>query len=362
MSSKLDDSSPQPEATKASTTSSERLFAVERLLMRDHQNPLEREQTRQQVASLALDLQRESASSIRLLEGSLRQVSARSADEASVALSLSELRHQIELLDPSSLASRNRWFHRFLRWLFHIDPPLQRFLFRYDSVRITIEEILLALKEGREQLRRDNITLAADQQELLQTSEKLAAAIANIEKLRGQLSATREKEQNREIAEFIDQDLLFPLHQRSLDLHQQLAVNQQGTLALDLIIKNNLELIRGVDRALFTTASGFRIAATVAVTLAEQRDISDQIQTAIGTTDELLAEATKELKGTKTSIKQQITLAANNIEKLKKAWSEIRTSIEEVESRRSNALLTITASIEEMTTLSHDTSSLGSDK
>ena len=312
------------------------------------------------MASLALDLQRESASSIRLLESSLHQVSARSADEASVAISLGELRQQIELVDPALLASRNRWFHRFLRWLFHIDPPLQRFLVRYDAVRMTIEEIFVALKEGREQLRRDNITLAADQQELLQTSEKLAAAIANIEELRSQLSITREKEQNGEIAEFIDQDLLFPLHQRSLDLHQQLAVNQQGTLALELIIKNNLELIRGVDRALFTTASGFRIAATVAVTLAAQRDISDQIQTAVWTTDALLEGASKELKETGTSIKQQAGLAANNIDKLHRAWDEIRASIEEVENHRSNALPTIAASIEELSTLSRDGTSFNS--
>ena len=49
---------------------------------------------------------------------------------------------------------------------------------------------------------------------------------------------------------FIQEELLFPLRQRTQDLQQQLVVNQQGFLAMEIIIRNNKELIRGVDRCL----------------------------------------------------------------------------------------------------------------
>src|SRR5690606_42135790 len=45
---------------------------------------------------------------------------------------------------------------------------------------------------------------------------------------------------------FMEEELLFPLRQRILDLQQQLAVSQQGILALEVVIRNNRELIRGV--------------------------------------------------------------------------------------------------------------------
>jgi len=38
------------------------------------------------------------------------------------------------------------------------------------------------------------------------------------------------------------------LRQRIQDLQQQLAVNQQGVLAVELIIRNNKELMKGVDK------------------------------------------------------------------------------------------------------------------
>ncbi len=43
----------------------------------------------------------------------------------------------------------------------------------------------------------------------------------------------------------------------------QLAVAVQGYMALDLIRRNNLELIRGVDRAQTTTVAALRTAVIV---------------------------------------------------------------------------------------------------
>jgi len=49
--------------------------------------------------------------------------------------------------------------------------------------------------------------------------------------------------------------MLFYVRQKVQDLTTQLAVSVQGYLALDVIRRNNLELIRGVDRATTTTVS-----------------------------------------------------------------------------------------------------------
>ena len=43
--------------------------------------------------------------------------------------------------------------------------------------------------------------------------------------------------------------MLFYVRQKHQDLLTQLAVSIQSYLAIDIIIKNNIELIKGVDRA-----------------------------------------------------------------------------------------------------------------
>jgi hypothetical protein len=56
-----------------------------------------------------------------------------------------------------------------------------------------------------------------------------------------------------------------------------MAVTVQGYLALDLVKKNNVELVKGVDRASTTTVGALRTAVTVA-----QADISCQHNKGLG--------------------------------------------------------------------------------
>ena len=61
--------------------------------------------------------------------------------------------------------------------------------------------------------------------------------------------------------------MLFYVRQKHQDLLTQLAVSIQGYLAIDIVIKNNLELIKGVDRATTTTVAALRTAVIVAQAL-----------------------------------------------------------------------------------------------
>ncbi|MFX9077378.1 toxic anion resistance protein, partial [Acinetobacter baumannii] len=61
-------------------------------------------------------------------------------------------------------------------------------------------------------------------------------------------------------AKVVREDVLFYVRQKTTDLLTQMAVNIQGYLALDLIRKTNLELVKGVQRATTTTISALRTA------------------------------------------------------------------------------------------------------
>ena len=59
-----------------------------------------------------------------------------------------------------------------------------------------------------------------------------------------------------------------------------MAVTVQGYLALDLVKKNNVELVKGVDRASTTTVAALRTAVTVAQALTNQKLVLEQITAA----------------------------------------------------------------------------------
>ncbi|CAM3994217.1 hypothetical protein VRRI112168_09685 [Vreelandella rituensis] len=89
---------------------------------------------------------------------------------------------------------------------------------------------------------------------------------------------------------FLEEELLFPLRQRIVDLQQQLAVSQQGVLALEVIICNNRELMRGVDRAINVTVSALTVAVTVAMAMAmaNQRLVLDRVEALNTTTSQMI--------------------------------------------------------------------------
>ena len=167
--------------------------------------------------------------------------------------------------------------------------------------------------------------------------EGLAARIAQIE-------AT-----DPERAKELKDDLLFPVRQKHQDLLTQLAVSVQGYLALDLIRRNNLELIKGVDRATTTTVSALRTAIIVAQALADQKLVLDQI-TALNTTTGNIIESTSEMLRQQSGEVMEQAASTIEIAKLQKAFDNIYATMDEIDGFRVKALDSMSQTIETLTT------------
>ena len=117
-------------------------------------------------------------------------------------------------------------------------------------------------------------------------------------------------------AKAIRETALFYVRQRTQDLLTQMAVTVQGYLALDLVKKNNVELVKGVDRASTTTVAALRTAVTVAQALTSQKLVLDQI-TALNTTTANIIEFTGQmLKENTARIHEQAAASTIPIETL----------------------------------------------
>ena len=167
---------------------------------------------------------------------------------------------------------------------------------KYRSSQTHLNKIIESLYSGQDELRRDNAAIVGEQQRLWEVNGRLRQYIYMGQQLDAKLVeriATVEAT-DPERATALKQDLLFYVRQKVQDLTTQLAVGVQGYLALDLVRKNNLELIKGVDRATTTTVSALRTAVIVAQALADQKLVLDQI-TALNTTTENLIVSTSQM-------------------------------------------------------------------
>ena len=126
--------------------------------------------------------------------------------------------------------------------------------------------------------------------------------------------------------------------QRTQDLLTQMAVTVQGYLALDLVKKNNVELVKGVDRASTTTVAALRTAVTVAQALNNQKLVLDQITGLNTTTANIIDSTGKLLKDNTARIHEQAASATIPIETLQRAFQNIYDTMDAIDSFKLKAL------------------------
>ncbi len=117
-----------------------------------------------------------------------------------------------------------------------------------------------------------------------------------------------------------------------------MAVSVQGYLALDLVKKNNVELVKGVDRASTTTVGALRTAVTVAQAMTNQRLVLQQI-TALNTTTANLIDSTSTLLRDQTGkIHEQAASSTIPIETLQRAFQNIYDTMDNIDTFKVKAL------------------------
>jgi uncharacterized protein YaaN involved in tellurite resistance len=266
-----------------------------------------------------------------------RPVRAMDADN-SVGADLAQLRRTIEDLDPGS---KGDLFTK--KKLFGIIPfgnRMRDYFDSYKSAQSHIRSILNNLASGKDELIKDNAAIDVERQNLWAAMGRLEQMIhisktmdARLESKALELDATDPAK-----AKAVRETALFYVRQRTQDLLTQMAVTVQGYLALDLVKKNNVELVKGVDRASTTTVSALRTAVTVAQALTNQKLVLEQI-TALNTTTANIIDSTGDmLKNQTARIHEQAASSTIPIETLKRAFQNIYDTMDSIDTFKLKAL------------------------
>lgn len=211
---------------------------------------------------------------------------------------------------------------------------IQRYFLKYESAQSQLDAITKALKGGQDELRQDNAAIQTERDALWAAMGQLAnyAVLAGYlgNGLESRITQMR-NQGSTDDANALEADALFSIRQRHQDLMVQMAVAVQAYLALDVVKKNNAELIKGVDRALDTTLAVLRVAVIVAQALAQQKIVLAQIDALNTTTSDMMLSTSELLRSQGTAIHQQATRATVDPAKLQQAFDNVFQAMDEID-------------------------------
>jgi len=259
-------------------------------------------------------------------------------DSSGVGADLAELRRTVEDLDPSTRG--NLLAPRKLFGVIPFGNKLRNYFDSYRNAQSHINSILTRLQGGKDELLMDNAAIDVERQKLWQALGKLEQMIFMSKVLDERLEAGVAQLQVTDPAKAraIQESALFYTRQRTQDLLTQMAVSVQGYLALDLVKKNNIELMKGVDRAATTTVGALRTAVTVAQALTSQKLVLDQV-TALNTTTAKIIDATGQMMRDNTArIHEQAVNATVPLETLSRAFQTIYAMMDSIDTFKLKAL------------------------
>ena len=287
-----------------------------------------------------------------MLNVRLGDLSKMGSENGAVVSGLSELSLQMKDLDPSGIDFTKRGV---FGKLFN---PARAYFTKYERADAIIAKTMDSLSEGKKVLKNDNTTLEIEQMALRDLTKKLGQQIEMGTQMDESISAAIEKAKTENVDEerikFIEEEVLFPLRQKVMDMQQMQAVNMQGIVAMEIVRRNNKELIRAVERAENVTVSALKIAVTVASALYNQKIVLEKVNAVNEATNKLIGATSKMLKDQGASIQQQAMEASVSVDTLKEAFANTFDALDAVSSYKSKALPQMKDTIEQFRALADE--------
>ena len=291
------------------------------------------------IAKLGNDeIARSANVSNRMLQRPVSALKNGSVEGSKVGEGLTELRTTVERLDPrrqGDLFSPSKFLG-----IIPFGNKIKTYFQSFESAQSHLNAVVEALYHGKDELLQDNASIEQERAEMWKLMGKLTQFISLGKKLDAEISAHLDDLDRTDPAraKLLREEVLFSTRQKVTDLLTQMAVNAQGYLALDMIRKNNLELIKGIDRATTTTVSALRTAVIVAQALTNQRLALDQIKALRDTTGSLIESTGQMLRQNSGEIMAQASDPTTDIKKIESAFDNIYATVDMVSEYRVRAL------------------------
>lgn len=302
----------------------------------DLDNPVERENILKPLEDFGLNEMTRSSQKNQLLTTRFADFNNSGKDAENIGDKLYELNTQMKDLDPSKIDFTKKGV------LGDIFNPVRKYFGRYQKAETAIAEIMQSLDHSSKVLQNDNVTLISEENYLREITNKLLAEIElgkqMDESIEMQIQKAEIEGVSPEKIAFVKEEILFPLRQRIMDMQQMIVINQQGIVSLNVIRRNNKELIRGVNRAKNVTLTALRTGVMVASALYDQKIVMDKINILNETTGNIIESTSHMLREQGSEIQKSSAEAMISPDVLQNSFREAIAAIEEVSAYKEQAL------------------------
>ena len=302
----------------------------------DLNNPREREEILKPLDNFGLNEMTKSASHNEMLSTRFVDLTKGGKEADNIGENLLELNRQMKDLDPSKVDFAKKGV------LGNLVNPVRKYFAKYEKAEVAISDIVQSLEKSSKVLQNDNTTLLNEENYLREVTNKLLADIELGKQMDSSIEAQIQTAEIEGVEEekiaFVREEILFPLRQRIMDMHQMVVVNQQGIVSLNVIRRNNKELIRGVKRAQNVTVSALRTGVMVASALYDQKIVMDKINILNSTTEHIIESTSHMLKEQGSEIQKHSAETMISPEVLKASFSEAIQAIEDISTYKEQAL------------------------
>jgi len=290
----------------------------------------------QSIESFGAASMRSSAAKNSLLQVTVGNLSRDGDEGGVVAKGLMDLNRELKDLDPSLIDFTKTGI------IGKLFDPVRAYFARYQKADSAIADIIVSLDKGKTTLKNDNTTLEIEQQAMRDLTKKLMKevqlGILMDKSIEMQIVAAKSRNEDPEKVKFVTEEVLFPLRQRIMDMQQMIVVNQQGAMATEVVIRNNRELMRGVERAQTVTISALRTSVEVAGALYNQKIVLKKIQMLNETTNNIISSTSELLKRQGVEIQRQSMEANISVETLKTAFADVMEALDSISTYKQEAL------------------------
>lgn len=302
----------------------------------DLDNPQARESILKPLDNFGLNEMSRSASHNEMLSTRFVDLTKGGKDADNIGDQLLELNKQMKDLDPSKVDFAKKGV------LSNFMNPVRKYFAKYQKAEVAISEIVESLDKSSKVLQNDNTTLLNEENYLREVTNKLLADIELGKQMDQSIEAQIQTAEIEGVSEdkiaFVREEILFPLRQRIMDMQQMIVVNQQGIVSLNVIRRNNKELIRGVNRAKNVTISALRTGVMVASALYDQKIVMDKINILNQTTENIIESTSHMLKEQGSEIQKHSAETMISPEVLKTSFAETIQAINDVSTYKVQAL------------------------
>lgn len=180
------------------------------------------------------------------------------------------LNNKIREIHPQNFNLKETWVHSLLPWI----SPVRNYFVRFETMGSVIEDYRKTLEKGIQERELDLDILREDKKNLMQSEKILKDAISFNKLLEARLQERIDMSvSDPEQKKFLVGQIMHNLLRQTLGLEEIRAVNLQGQMSMEMLLKTGLEVIDGAKRCIRVSINALKIAGVIQNVLTGQRKL-----------------------------------------------------------------------------------------